>query len=101
MHDVAARIQGRTATTGDIALLQARAKTGDLRALELLAWCEYTGTGLRRDPVMAYLHYGAAAIIGLPTARANQAAIYKSALTAEEKQEVLEFENSRLMRGAP
>ncbi len=76
--------------------LQARAKAGNARALELLAWAELVGVGVPRDAVQAYFLYGMAAAAGLPTGRRDQASIYEGALTAEERQQVLVIENGNI-----
>jgi hypothetical protein len=97
---IAARIQAGKPAAEDLATLRARAKTSDRRAIEMLAWCAFTGIGGARDPVQAYVLYGQAADAGSPTARKNQAAIFKGSLTAEQRQRVLDIENSRLKPGA-
>jgi hypothetical protein len=96
---IATRIQAGKPARDDLATLQARAKASDRRAIELLAWCAFAGIGGARDPVQAYILYGQAADAGSPTARKNQAAIFKGSLTAEQRQRVLDIENSRVKPG--
>ncbi len=100
LRAVAARLQARKPTASDITLLQARAKAGNARALELLAWAELVGVGVPRDAVQAYFLYGMAAAAGVPTGRRDQATVYESALTAEERQQVLVIENGNIEQRA-
>jgi hypothetical protein len=92
---LAARLQAGKPAPGDIADLRARAKAGEPRALEMLAWCEMAGIGTLRDPVHAYLLYGEAAKAGATDARATQRFIFRSRLTQDQRQQVLEIENGR------
>jgi hypothetical protein len=89
LQAVAARIQARRPSSGDLALLAQSAKAGNARAIELLAWCKLNGIGMQRDPVEAYLLYGAAASGALPSARENQILIYERDLDSAQRQQVL------------
>jgi hypothetical protein len=104
MADVLGTIAGRLRvgkpTPGDIKTLQARARQGNARALELLAWSELVGVGVPRDPVQAYFHYGMAAAAGLPTGHRDQAAIFTYDLTSEERQQILLIENGAIAPAA-
>jgi hypothetical protein len=100
-QDTIDRIQARKPTEGDIALLQTRAKTGDPAALELLAWCEYSGVGVKVDAMRAYLLYGEAAEAGAPKAKANQQLIYGRVLTQDQRQKILYIQNGRAPRDWP
>jgi hypothetical protein len=100
-QDTIDRIQARKPTEGDIALLQSHAKTGEAAALELLAWCAYSGVGVRPDAVHAYLLYGEAAAAGAPKAYANQQLIYGQVLTQEQRQKILDIQNGRVSRDWP
>lgn len=91
-----ARLQAGKPASGDLAALRARAKAGEPRALEMLAWCEMAGIGTPRDPVHAYLLYGEAAKAGAADARATQRFIFRSRLTQDQRQQVLQIENGRL-----
>src|SRR5579862_107606 len=51
IHDIAARVEAGKPSSEDLHRLRAIARTGDGRAIELLAWCDYFGIGLPRDPV--------------------------------------------------
>jgi TPR repeat protein len=93
---IAARLQARKPSAADIAALQARARAGNARALELLAWAELVGVGVARDPVQAYFLYGKAAGAGAPTGHRDQAAIYQGILTPEERQQILLIETGNL-----
>jgi hypothetical protein len=93
------RLQARKPTAADMATLQALAKTGNARALDLLAWAELVGVGVPRDPVQAYFHYGVAAAAGVPTARRDQATIFSGSLTNEERQQILVIENGNVAAG--
>lgn len=95
LADIASRIKARKPAPGDLAMLEARAKAADPRALDLLAWCAYAGIGEPHDPVRAWLLYGEAAAAGAPGARRNQAALYEGTLTPEQRQRVLDIENNR------
>ena len=96
---LAGRLQAAKPTASDIATLQARAKTGNARALELLGWAELVGIGVPRDPVQAYFHYGMAAAAGVPTGRRDQATIFSGSLTNEERQQILLIENGNIEAG--
>jgi hypothetical protein len=87
------RLQAHKPAAGDISTLVARAKSGDAKALEMLAWCSFVGVGVPRDPVRAYFLYGQAATAGAPTGRENQEMVFKRALSPDQKQQVLEIEN--------
>lgn len=100
LDSIAARIQAGKPAPDDLANLQARARASDRRAIEMLAWCAFAGIGAARDPVQAYILYGQAADAGSPTARKNQIAIFKGSLTADQRQRVLDIENSRVKPGA-
>jgi TPR repeat protein len=91
----------RKANPADIAALQARARTGNARALELLAWAELVGVGVPRDPVQSYFHYGMAAAAGMPNGRRDQAAIFEGSLTAEQRQQILVIENGNIAGKPP
>jgi len=90
---IAARIKAGHRAPDDIAQLQALAKRGDARAVELLAWCDYAGIGVARDPVAAYLLYGVAASAGVPRASQNQAVIFEYVLDQNQRQLVLDIQN--------
>jgi hypothetical protein len=99
MDAIAARVQAGKLAPDDLATLRTRAKASDRRAVEMLAWCAFAGIGGAPDPVQAYILYGQAADAGSPTARKNQVAIFKGSMTAEQRQRVLDFENSRAKPG--
>jgi TPR repeat protein len=96
---IAGRLRAGKPTPADMKTLQARARQGNARALELLAWAELVGVGVPRDPVQAYFHYGMAAAAGLPTGRRDQAAIFTYDLTSEERQQILLIENGAMAAG--
>ncbi len=95
MIGIAERVLAKRPAADDLAALRREAAAGNGRAAELLAWCSFAGIGTARDPVQAYLLYGQAAAAGVPKARANQAAIYETVLTQEQRQRVLEIEDNR------
>ena len=102
---VAARVQARRPSSNDLAWLTRAARDGDVRAIELLAWCKLNAIGMARDPVEAFLLYGAAGAAALPHARANQQLIFERDLDSEQRQQVLDLANegvmlARLMPGA-
>ncbi|HEX3500874.1 MAG TPA: hypothetical protein VHT04_16270 [Stellaceae bacterium] len=96
---IAGRLRVGKPTPADMNALQARARQGNVRALELLGWAELVGVGVPRDAVQAYFHYGMAAAAGLPTGRRDQAAIFSGSLTNEERQQILLIENGNLASG--
>ncbi|MBV9521249.1 MAG: hypothetical protein JO010_00555 [Alphaproteobacteria bacterium] len=96
LEALAERLLRRQPDAGDLAALRAKAEATDHRALEMLAWCELMGVGTAPDPVHAYLLYGEAAKAGAADARASQAMIFKTRLSQEERQQILEVENGRL-----
>lgn len=93
LHEVALRVEAQQPKSGDIAWLMKAAETGNPRAIELLAWCDLHAIGTPRDAVKAYLLYGAAADAALPHASQNQAVIYESDLTPDQRQQVLDLAN--------
>jgi hypothetical protein len=101
LRAIAMRLQAHKPTASDMTTLEARAKAGNARALELLAWAELVGVGVARDPVQAYFHYGLAAAAGAPTGRRDQALVFEGSLTAEERQQVLVIENGKLPADRP
>jgi len=102
---VAARVQARRPSSNDLAWLAQAAQGGNARAIELLAWCKLNAIGMARDPVEAYLLYGAAGTAALPNARENQRLIYERDLDSGQRQQVLDLANegvtlARLMPSA-
>lgn len=93
LHAIAQRVQSGTPASGDIAWLEQAARSGNARAIELLAWCDLNAIGTSRDTVKAYLLYGAAADAALPHARENQALIYERDLSSAQRQQVLDLVN--------
>ena len=93
VHEIAKRLEARHPAPDDAATLDRLARAGDKRALELLAWCTLEGVGVARDALQAYLLYGAAASVGVAEARRNQAIIYETDLTSEQRQQALTIEN--------
>jgi len=93
MQVVASRIQARRPSSNDIAWLTTQSQAGDGRAIELLAWCKLNGIGMVRNPVEAYLLYGAAGNAALPNARDNQRLIYERDLSSDQRQQVLDLAN--------
>jgi hypothetical protein len=92
--DLADRMQAGRPLPGDIDALKAGVKANDPHAIELLAWCDLTGTGTPRDPIEAYILYGVAAIDAVPRARHNQSIIYDTALTSDQRQQLLDIRNN-------
>jgi hypothetical protein len=102
---VAARVQARRPSSNDLAWLTRAARDGNVRAIELLAWCKLNAIGMARDPVEAFLLYGAAGSAALPHARENQRLIFERDLDSEQRQQVLDLANegvtlARLIVGA-
>jgi len=91
--EIAARIESRKPSSEDLKHLHMLSRSGDGRAIELLAWCDYFGIGLPRDPVAAYIMYGIASLAGVAGADANQAVIYEYVLTPDQRQLVLDIQN--------
>jgi TPR repeat protein len=89
MNEAIARVKERRPTPADIALIEARAKAQDPRAVEVLAWCKLNGIGMPPDAVAAFFLYGDAARLGVPRASDNQRAIFETRLTSDERQRVL------------
>jgi TPR repeat protein len=89
------RVKKRAATPADISLLQARAKDKDPRAVEVLAWCELNGIGMKADAMAAYWLYREAASLGVANAGSNEAAIYETRLSSAQRQDVLLKESAR------
>ncbi len=95
LPEITARIKTGTASSEDLRRLRVVSRTGDGRAIELLAWCDYSGIGLPRDPVAAYILYGIAALAGVSGARTNQAVIYDYDLSSDQRQIVLDIANDQ------
>lgn len=91
--DIATRVEAGKPSAADVRRLQSMAHDGDGRAIELLAWCDYAGIGVPRDPVAAYLLYGVAAMAGITRASANQTIIFEYVLTPNQRQMVLNIQN--------
>jgi TPR repeat protein len=91
--EIAARIEAGKPSSEDLKHLHTLSRSGDGRAIELLAWCDYFGIGLPRDPVAAYIMYGIAALAGVAGADANRAVIYEYVLTPDQRQLVLDIQN--------
>jgi hypothetical protein len=96
LQAVILRLEARKPVPGDIALLRQRAHAGDKRAIELLAWANLEGIGVPPDPMEAYLLYGTGASLGVPHAKRNQAIVYETMMTPEQRQEVLTIEDETL-----
>lgn len=95
LQAIAARIGTEAPTPADFALLEAGARSGNVKAIELLAWCAYAGIGGKPDPVRAYFLYGQGAAYGVPAMARNQATLYANVLTSEQRQQIAEIENGR------
>ena len=91
--DIGIRVAAGKASSDDLGRLRVLSRGGDGRAIELLAWCDYFGIGVPRDPVAAYIMYGVAALAGIAGASANQAVIYEYVLTPDQRQMVLDIQN--------
>lgn len=91
--EIAARIEAGKPSSEDLKHLHTLSRSGDGRAIELLAWCDYFGIGSPRDPVAAYILYGIASLAGVAGADANQAVIYEYVLTPGQRQLVLDIQN--------
>jgi TPR repeat protein len=96
LQAVIPRLEARQPAPGDIALLRQRAHAGDKRAIELLAWANLKGIGVAPDPMEAYLLYGFGASLGVPHAKRNQAVVYETMMTPQQRQEVLTIEDETL-----
>ena len=94
---VATRIQARRLASNDLVWLAQAAREGNARAIELLAWCKLNGIGMARDPVEAFLLYGAADSAALPNARENQRLIFERDLDSPQRQQVLDLANEGVM----
>ena len=90
---VAARVQARRPSSNDLVWLTQAARDGNVRAIELLAWCKLNAIGMARDPVVAFLLYGAAGNAALPNARENQRLIFERDLDSDQRQQVLALAN--------
>lgn len=97
LQPLIARLEARKARPEDIALLRRLARRGDKRALELLAWASLKGIGVPPDPTEAYLLYGTAASLGVPHARQNQAIVYETMMTPDQRQQALDIENEVML----
>jgi hypothetical protein len=94
--EIATHIEAGHPSPQELARLHTLANTGNGRAIELLAWCDYAGVGVPRDPIAAYILYGVAASAGVAQASRNQAVIYEYVLTPDQRQLVLDIANQTL-----
>jgi TPR repeat protein len=95
VEEVIEHIRAQKVTPADIEAIKQRAAAKEPRAVEVLAWCELNGIGTKADPIEAYVLYGEAARLGVPTAKSNQAAVYETRLNQEQRQLALMREQSR------
>ncbi|MGH7032842.1 MAG: hypothetical protein ACREFL_03845 [Stellaceae bacterium] len=93
--EVIADIRTHKVTSADVAVVEQHAAAKQPRAVEALAWLKLNGIGMDTDPVEAYLLYGEAAALGVPTAKRNQAAIFETRLDPAQRQRALMREQSR------
>jgi hypothetical protein len=93
LASIALAIKKRHVSSGQILTLRRLSAAGNAHASDLLAWCAYSGTGIARDPVAAYVLYGVAALAGVPDARRNQDVIFNYALSSGQRQTVLDIKN--------
>ena len=100
VQDIASRVAAGKPSSEDMRRLRTLSRSGDGKAIELLAWCDYFGIGVSRDPVAAYIMYGIAALAGVAGAGANQAVIYEYVLTPDQRQMVLDIQNDDIDVGA-
>lgn len=92
---VIAKIRAGTVGPDDIAVIRKEAAAKEPHAVEALAWCTLNGIDVAPDPVEAFWLYQEAADLGIPTARANEIAIFETELTPDQRQSVLMREQNR------
>jgi TPR repeat protein len=92
---VIAKIRASAVSADDIAVLEKETTAKEPHAVEALAWCALNGLGMAADPVRAFWLYEEAADLGIPTARANQVAVFETVLSPEQRQLVLMREQNR------
>ncbi|HZB91006.1 MAG TPA: hypothetical protein VE397_06170, partial [Stellaceae bacterium] len=97
LKPVTARLEARKPRPEDIALLRRLARAGDKRAVELLAWANLRGVGVPLNPTEAYLLYGTAASLGVRHAKKNQAVVYETMMTPDQRQQALDIENEVML----
>lgn len=93
LAEAIARVKKGTPTKDDIALIERDAAAKNPEAVEVLAWSELEGIGMKPDAVAAFHLYGEAAALGVPHARDNEIAIFETRLTSDERQQVLIEQN--------
>jgi TPR repeat protein len=89
LESVFGAIRAQKLSTADMKLLESHAEQREPRAVEALAWCKLNGIGWPADPIDAFFLYGAAAELGVPSAKANQVAIFETRLTQQQRQDLL------------
>ncbi|HZB94222.1 MAG TPA: SEL1-like repeat protein [Stellaceae bacterium] len=97
LQPVIARLEAREPRPEDIVVLRRLARRGDKRAVELLAWANLKGIGVPPDPTEAYLLYGTAASLGVRHAKQNQAVVYETMMTPDQRQQALDIENEVML----
>jgi len=95
VEEVIARIRTNKVSLTDIEVLEKRTAAHEPRAVEALAWCKLNGIGVAADPVAAYFLYAEAAQLGIPTAKANQQAIFETRLDSAQRNAVLMREQTQ------
>jgi TPR repeat protein len=89
IEEAIGNIRAQAVTAADIAVIEKEGAAKQPRAVEALAWCKLNGIGMEANVVEAFTLYGEAAQLGIPTAQANQTAIFETVLSPEQRQFVL------------
>jgi len=77
LEEIFIHLQAGTVTKEEMDSMERHAETGDPRAIEVLAWCYFTGKGRDLDLVKAWRLYGQAAALNIPNAAKNQTVIFQ------------------------
>lgn len=76
----------------ELAELEDRINKNDAKAIEVFAWMNARGVGVKQDLVLAFTYYQRAARLKVPNAEKNAALVYK-AMTPEQREQLNSFQN--------
>lgn len=90
-EDVVAAVARNAAEPAHVAEVERLADEGKPEAVELLGWMRANGSGVARDLPAAFKLYAKAHQLGVPNARENAIAVYKSMSEAQQQAARLPF----------
>ena len=76
----------------ELAVLEERIGKNDAKAIEIFAWMNARGIGVKQDLILAFDYYQRAIKLKVPNAEKNAALVYK-AMSPEQREKLNSFEN--------